>query len=130
MTWKPFPIEYAQQFSAQLKQLWRSYPWFTTTSFCHSHIFTKGVLWRPHIYNAHFYTTIAPKGELLFSSVEQLRELSSCHHISKKIVWKYYYSTISIWSPTNSGVKSQYYVYTFVGGSAPTDLFVSKKPKI
>ena len=32
-------------------------------------------------------------------------ELSSYHHISKKIVWKYYYTTISIWSPTNSGVK-------------------------
>ena len=34
-----------------------------------------------------------------------VRELSSYHHISKKIVWKYYYATISIWSPTNSGVK-------------------------
>ena len=34
-----------------------------------------------------------------------LWELSSYHHISKKIVWKYYYATISIWSPTNSGVK-------------------------
>ena len=35
----------------------------------------------------------------------RLWELSSYHHISKKIVWKYYYATISIWSPTNSGVK-------------------------
>ena len=34
-----------------------------------------------------------------------LWELSSYHHISKKILWKYYYATISIWSPTNSGVK-------------------------
>ena len=34
-----------------------------------------------------------------------LRELSSYHHISKKILWKYYHVTISIWSPTNSGVK-------------------------
>ena len=32
-------------------------------------------------------------------------ELSSYHYISKKIVWKYYYATILIWSPTNSGVK-------------------------
>ena len=32
-------------------------------------------------------------------------ELSSYHHISKKIVWKYYYATILIWSPTNSGAK-------------------------
>ena len=31
--------------------------------------------------------------------------LSGYHHISKKIVWTYYYATISIWSPTNSGVK-------------------------
>ena len=37
--------------------------------------------------------------------VKPLRELSSYHHISKKIVWKYYYATILIWSPTNSGVK-------------------------
>ena len=34
-----------------------------------------------------------------------LWELSSYHHISKKIVWKYYYATISIGSPTNSGFK-------------------------
>ena len=40
-----------------------------------------------------------------FSSLLCLRELSSYHHISKKIVWKYYYATIPIWSPTNSGVK-------------------------
>ena len=32
-------------------------------------------------------------------------ELSSYHHISKKIVWKYYYATILILSPTNSGVE-------------------------
>ena len=31
--------------------------------------------------------------------------LCSYHHISKEIVWKYYYATISISSPTNSGVK-------------------------
>ena len=34
-----------------------------------------------------------------------IRELSSYHLISEKIVWKYYYATLSIWSPTNSGVK-------------------------
>ena len=36
---------------------------------------------------------------------DKIGELSSYHHISKTIVWKYYHPTISIWSPTNSGVK-------------------------
>ena len=39
------------------------------------------------------------------ASLGLLRELSSYHHISKKIVWNYYCATISIWSPTNSGVN-------------------------
>ena len=30
------------------------------------------------------------------------QELSSYHHISKKVVWKYCYATISIWSPKKS----------------------------
>ena len=68
-----------------------------------------------------------------------VREVSSYHHISKKIVWKYYYTTISIWSPTNSGVKisvtlkgseSAIIFAHLFGGLAPTDLFVSKKHKI
>ena len=37
--------------------------------------------------------------------VKYIWEFSSYHHISKKVVWKYFYTTISIWSPTNSGVK-------------------------
>ena len=36
---------------------------------------------------------------------QTIRELSSYHHIGKKIVWKYYHANISIWSPTNSRVK-------------------------
>ena len=31
--------------------------------------------------------------------------LSSYHHISMEIVWTNYYSTISLWPPTNSGAK-------------------------
>ena len=37
--------------------------------------------------------------------IQCLREVSSYHHSGKKIVWKYYEATISIGSPTNSGVK-------------------------
>ena len=70
---------------------------------------------------------------------KRLREFSSYHHISRKIVWKYYYATISISSPTNSGVKISVSLKGFricnnictpILGLAPTDLFVSKKPKI
>ena len=66
-------------------------------------------------------------------------ELSSYHHISKKILWKYYYATISISSPTNSGVKISVSlkgsrignnICTPFLGLAPTELFVSKKSKI
>ena len=34
-----------------------------------------------------------------------LWELSRYHHISNKVLWKYYYATISIWSPSDSVVK-------------------------
>ena len=40
-----------------------------------------------------------------FIFVKNIWELSSYHHISKKIVWIYYYASISISSSTNSGVK-------------------------
>ena len=54
-------------------------------------------------------------------------------------MWKNYYATISIWSPTNSGVKISVSLKGFricnnictpFWGLAPTDLFVTKKPKI
>ena len=90
------------------------------------------VFWK--ILNKFFYS-----GGIQYFCQNKVRELSSYHHISKKIVWKYYYTTISIGLPTNSGVKIPYrlkvsesaiiFVHLY-RGLAPTDLFVLKKPKI
>ena len=67
--------------------------WIT---WCQNEAWTKSSL---NLYNMT-YSNVC---KCLHSS--DIRELSSYRHISKKIVWKYYHATISIWSPNNSGVK-------------------------
>ena len=68
-----------------------------------------------------------------------IRELSSYHHISKKIVWKYYTPPFQFdhlptqvsKSPYRLKVSESAIVFAHLfRGLAPTDLFVSKKPKI
>ena len=55
--------------------------------------------WRSKVFEIRQMSKVVQHSENI------LYELSSYHHIGEKIVWKYYQATISIWSPTSSGVK-------------------------
>ena len=80
-------------------------PWKSMNSIRDSFQTSNGILHSSKVRHCLKRLTLHTLRLLTNTCSGALWELSRYHHITKNIVWKYYYATISIWSPTNSGVK-------------------------